>query len=62
MLVLTRRIGERVRIETPSGEVIWITLTDVRRDRASLGIDAPKEVVIAREDWDGPAASARASR
>ena len=59
MLVLTRRIGERIRIETPSGEIIWITVVEMRGNRATLGVEAAKEVVIARDDWDGPKVAAR---
>ena len=28
MLILTRRVGERVRIATPSGKHIWLTMLD----------------------------------
>lgn len=44
MLVLTRKLGERIKI----GEV-WITLLDVGHKKARIGVEAPKETRITRE-------------
>lgn len=49
MLVLSRRIGERVLI----GEDIWVTVLDVRDGRCRLGIEAPNNVAIHREEVRG---------
>ncbi len=46
MLVLTRRIGERVRV----GEDIEITVLDVRGDHVRLGIQAPRDTRIQRAE------------
>lgn len=46
MLILERKIGERVRI----GHDITITLIDVKGNRAKFGIDAPEEVEVHREE------------
>ena len=46
MLVLTRRIGERVRI----GEDVWITIVAVEGRRVRLGLAAPPDVEIRREE------------
>ncbi len=46
MLKLARKEGERVFITTPSGEEIIIENLGNNR----VGIDAPKEYVIAREE------------
>ena len=50
MLVLSRKLGERIQIETPSGEVIWVSVVDIRRGKVRLGVTAPKDVVVVREE------------
>jgi len=46
MLVLTRKIGERILI----GDDIVITVLDSRGDGVRIGIDAPRGVKIQREE------------
>ncbi len=46
MLVITRRAGESVFI----GENITVTVTDVKGGKVSIGIDAPRDVQILRDD------------
>lgn len=46
MLVLTRRIGETVVI----GENIKITILSIGGNQARVGIEAPKEVRVDREE------------
>lgn len=46
MLILTRRVGETIVI----GETIRITVVRVKGHHVQLGIDAPKEVSIRREE------------
>ena len=46
MLVITRRIGERVYI----GNDTYITLLDICGNKVRLGIVAPPDVVILREE------------
>lgn len=46
MLVLTRRIGERVLI----GDDIEITVLDVKGDQVRLGIQAPRQTRIQRAE------------
>ena len=46
MLVLTRKLGENIRI----GDVIEITVLEVRSGQVKLGIDAPPEVKVHREE------------
>ena len=46
MLILTRRVGEIVRI----GDNISITLVGLNGQQIRLGIDAPKEVAVHREE------------
>lgn len=46
MLVLTRRLGESIRI----GHDVVVTVVDVRGDQVRIGIDAPREVVVNRQE------------
>lgn len=46
MLVLTRREGEALLI----GDNIKLTVVSISRSQVKIGIDAPKEVVILREE------------
>jgi carbon storage regulator len=46
MLVLGRKVGERVKI----GEGIVLTVVAVRGSQVRLGIEAPEEVTIRREE------------
>lgn len=46
MLILTRRIGERVKIDKD----ITITVLGVRGNQIRLGVDAPQDVEVHREE------------
>lgn len=46
MLVLTRRAGESIVI----GNDVTVTVLEVRGDQIRLGIDAPRDVPIHREE------------
>jgi carbon storage regulator len=46
MLVLTRRVGEKVRI----GDDIVITLLGERGNQYKVGIEAPRHVSVHREE------------
>ena len=46
MLVLSRERNERIYV----GKDIIITIADVRGDKVRIGIDAPAEINIAREE------------
>ena len=50
MLMLSRRIGESITLQTSSGEQIRVTISHVRGNLVSVGIDAPKDVIIARNE------------
>lgn len=51
MLVLSRKVGERIII----GQGIEISVVDVRGGRVRLGIEAPREVGIRRQELLFPA-------
>jgi len=46
MLILSRRIGETVHI----GEHVRVTVLEVNQGQVRLGIDAPKEVPVHRQE------------
>lgn len=46
MLVLTRKLGENIRI----GDQVKITVLEVRSGQVKLGIEAPPDVKVHREE------------
>ena len=53
MLVLSRRLNEALVIADPwTGQRIRIVVTAIQRGQVQLGIEAPAEVHIWREDVD----------
>jgi len=46
MLILTRRVGETLVI----GDDITVTVLGVKGNQARLGVNAPKEVAVHREE------------
>lgn len=46
MLVLTRRINEKIRI----GDNLILTVLEIRGDHVRLGIEAPRSVAVHREE------------
>jgi carbon storage regulator len=46
MLVLTRRIGEAIRV----GHDVVVTIMGLKGNQVRLGIDAPTEVAVHREE------------
>jgi carbon storage regulator len=46
MLVLTRKLGESITI----GDEIRVTVLGIQRKQVRLGIEAPREIVVHREE------------
>ena len=52
MLVLSRKLGERICI----GDNIYITVVDINRGKIRLGIEAPRDVPVYRQELLGDVA------
>ena len=50
MLVVTRRPGEAIVIELPTGELIGVTVLSVKGAQVRLGTDAPDDILVLREE------------
>jgi len=50
VLILTRRLGETIIIETPAGEQISITVLEVKGNQVRIGTKAPDDISIVREE------------
>lgn len=46
MLILTRNAGERITI----GDDVTVTVVSIRGPQVQIGIEAPKDVAILRDD------------
>lgn len=46
MLIVTRRKGERVMI----GDSVVVTVADIKDGQVRIGIDAPKDITVHREE------------
>lgn len=46
MLVLTRKRGEKILI----GDNVWITVIDFDKGKVRIGIEAPKDVPVYRQE------------
>lgn len=46
MLILTRKVGETLSI----GDNIKVTVVDIHGGQVKIGIDAPKEIAVLREE------------
>jgi len=46
MLILTRRIGETIKI----GDEVSVTVLDTKGGSTKIGINAPKEIAVHREE------------
>lgn len=55
MLVLTRKTDERICIDTPEGRRVVLTVVEIRGNQVRIGLEAPDEVKIQREEHLAPA-------
>lgn len=57
MLILSRRVGESVRI----GDDVSITVLRIKGNQVRLGVNAPRSIAVQREDMSAPIAPAIAA-
>lgn len=50
MLVLTRKVSEKIRATLPTGEVIEFEVLGLRGDRVRLGVTADRSISVDREE------------
>jgi len=50
MLILTRRPGETLIIETSNGDQIEVTVLSVKGNQVRIGTDAPDSIPIVRQE------------
>lgn len=50
MLVLTRKIGESLIIQTSTGEEIEIILLEIKGNQARIGTLAAKDILVLRDE------------
>lgn len=50
MLVLSRQRDEILIFKTSAGEIIEVTVVDIRGEKVRLGVDAPKSVMVHRKE------------
>ena len=50
MLILTRRPGESIIIELPTGERVQVTVLRAKGSQVRIGTAAPDDIAIVREE------------
>jgi carbon storage regulator len=50
MLVLTRKLDERILCRLPDGTEIALTVCEIASNSVRIGIDAPRNIPILRDD------------
>ena len=53
MLVLSRKVGESIILNLPNGEQVRICLNKYVGEQTRIGIEAPQDVQILREELVG---------
>ncbi len=53
MLILGRKLKERIRLTTSDGIVVWVSIERLGGNDCRIGIEAPPAVEIVREEVIG---------
>lgn len=59
MLLLERKIDETITLELPDGGVITVLVQKIRGGIVTLGFNAPRNIVLLRDDAHNRTASQR---
>lgn len=52
MLVLEREAGQRIKMILADGRVITVAFLKMRNGRGRIGVEAPNDVLVLREELD----------
>lgn len=50
MLIIDRRLGDRIVISLPGGREVVVEVLFMRRDKVKLGVQAPRSVPVWRQE------------
>lgn len=50
MLILARKLRERIRFSLPGGDTIWVSVESIGSNTVKIGIEAPMDVEVMREE------------
>ncbi len=50
MLVLSRKLTEKLKLKLPDGQIITLSVLGLRTNKVMIGIDAPDSVIVDREE------------
>ena len=50
MLVISRKLAQKFTLTLPDGEVIVVTIVQASASNVRLGIDAPRNIVVSRNE------------
>lgn len=50
LLILQRKVRQRVRLLLPNGDEIWVVVAEIKNGKVRLGFQAPDNVEIMREE------------
>lgn len=50
MLILTRRVGEKLIIDLGDGRIVEVLPLGIKGNQVKIGIDAPEDIEVHREE------------
>ena len=52
MLALTRKPQQKISLTLPDGTIMWLTVTRIKRNNVTIGIEAPPSVKVLRGELE----------